>query len=156
FGIVLLGLRLSLGDVGKISMIGLPIIIICMATALLLVTWISKGLGLPRRLGTLIAVGTSICGVSAVVATAPIIGSEDGEVSYSLRCIALFGLMALLGYPWLAHAVFGDNAKEAGIFLGTAIHDTAQVAGAGLMYQQQFAAPAALDTATVTKLVRNT
>src|SRR5262249_53686004 len=58
-------------------------------------------------------------------------------------------------YPFVAHALFGHDSRAAGLFLGTAIHDTAQVAGAGLMYQQQFHAPRALDTATVTKLVRN-
>jgi uncharacterized membrane protein YadS len=69
--------------------------------------------------------------------------------------ITLFGLLALFVYPLLAHAVFGGDPRLVGLFLGTAIHDTAQVAGAGLLYAQQFAAPAALDTATVTKLVRN-
>src|SRR5262249_40315984 len=49
----------------------------------------------------------------------------------------------------------GDDARKVGLFLGTAIHDTAQVAGAGLMYRQQYRAPEALDTATVVKLTRN-
>jgi uncharacterized integral membrane protein (TIGR00698 family) len=154
-GIVLLGLRLSLGAVGRIGLAGLPVVFGCIAAALVCVTWVNRALGLPRRLGSLIAVGTSICGVSAVVATAPVIDAEEDEVSYAVACVTLFGLLALFTYPFVAHALFANDARAAGLFLGTAIHDTAQVAGAGLMYQQQFHAPRALDAATVTKLVRN-
>jgi uncharacterized membrane protein YadS len=63
--------------------------------------------------------------------------------------------LALVTYPFLSHFIFAGDANLAGLFLGTAIHDTAQVAGAGLLYTQQYGAPEALDTATVTKLVRN-
>jgi uncharacterized integral membrane protein (TIGR00698 family) len=154
FGIILLGFRLSLAAVGKFGLVGLPIILACIAAALIVVTWVTQGLGLPRRLGSLIAVGTSICGVSAIVATAPVIDAEEDEVSYAVACVTLFGLVALFTYPFIAHGLFADP-QLAGLFLGTAIHDTAQVAGAGLMYQQQFQAREALDAATVTKLVRN-
>jgi uncharacterized membrane protein YadS len=58
-------------------------------------------------------------------------------------------------YPWIAHFVFQGDPRRVGLFLGTSIHDTAQVAGASLIYQQQFHAPEALNTATVVKLVRN-
>jgi uncharacterized integral membrane protein (TIGR00698 family) len=155
FGIVLLGLKLSLAKVGEVGLAALPIILACIAVALVTVTWVNRALGLPRRLGTLIAVGTSICGVSAIVATAPVIQAEDDEVSYAVACVTVFGLMALFCYPFVAHGLFGDAPVHAGVFLGTAIHDTAQVAGAGLIYQQQFTAPDALSAATVTKLVRN-
>lgn len=154
-GIVLLGLRLSLWELGHIGLTGLPVIVTCIVSALILVSLINRALGLPRRLGSLIAVGTSICGVSAVVATAPVIDADEEEVSYAVACVTLFGMMALFSYPFVAHWLFVGDARQAGLFLGTAIHDTAQVAGAGLMYQQQFAAPEALDAATVTKLVRN-
>ena len=154
-GIALLGIRLSLLAVGSIGAVGLPVIAACIVAALLLMGWITRLLKLPRRLGTLIAVGTSICGASAIVATAPAIGADDEEVSYAVACITVFGLMAMFLYPFLAHAIFADDARLAGLFLGTAIHETAQVAGAGLMYQHQFDAPLALDAATVTKLVRN-
>ncbi|HEV3120652.1 MAG TPA: putative sulfate exporter family transporter, partial [Isosphaeraceae bacterium] len=154
-GIMLLGLRLSLTAVAQIGLVGLPIIVVCIATALCLVTWITRALGLPRRLGSLIAVGTSICGVSAIVATAPVIDAEDDEVSYAVACVTLFGMLALFLYPWIAHFVFQGDPRRVGLFLGTSIHDTAQVAGASLIYQQQFHAPEALNTATVVKLVRN-
>ncbi|HKQ98527.1 MAG TPA: putative sulfate exporter family transporter, partial [Candidatus Polarisedimenticolia bacterium] len=154
-GIVLLGLKLSLLEAGQVGLVAVPVILVCITTALLVVTRINRALGLPARLGSLIAVGTSICGVSAIAATAPVIEAEEDEVSYAVACITLFGLIALFVYPFAAHLMFGAAPRLAGIFLGTAIHDTSQVAGAALMYRQQFQAPDALSAATVTKLVRN-
>jgi uncharacterized integral membrane protein (TIGR00698 family) len=154
-GIVLLGLKLSLEEAGALGVTALPIIIACIVAALVFVTWINRALGLPGRLGSLITVGTSICGISAIAATAPVIEAEEDEVSYAVACVTLFGLIALFVYPFVAHALFGAAPRLAGIFLGTAIHDTSQVAGAALMYQQQYRAPDALSAATVTKLMRN-
>jgi uncharacterized integral membrane protein (TIGR00698 family) len=154
-GIMLLGLRLSLGKLFEIGGEALPIILGCIATALILVTWINRVLGLPKRLGSLIAVGTSICGVSAIVATGPVVDAEEDEVSYAVGCVTLFGLLALFCYPFLAHLIFRGDPRMAGIFLGTSIHDTAQVAGAGLMYTQQYGVEEAQSTAMVVKIVRN-
>ncbi|MBI5440704.1 MAG: putative sulfate exporter family transporter [Deltaproteobacteria bacterium] len=153
-GIVLLGLGLSLQAVAQIGLLGLPIIACCIGTALVAVTFINRALGLPKRLGTLIAVGTSICGVSAIVATAPVIEAEENETSYAVACITIFGLLALFTYPILAHRLFSSET-QVGLFLGTSIHDTSQVTGAGLSYAQQFASKKAMDTAVVVKLVRN-
>ena len=153
-GVALLGIRLSLAAVGSIGLLALPVVVACIATALVLVTVVNRSLGLPRRLGTLVAVGTAICGNTAIVATGPVIGAKEDEVSYAVGCVTVFGLLALILYPFLSHTLFADPVL-AGFFLGTAIHDTAQVAGAGMLYLQQYGAPEALDTATVTKLVRN-
>ena len=154
-GVALLGIRLSLAAAGAIGLVAVPVVLGCIGAALVLVTRISRAFGLPARLGTLIAVGTAICGNTAIVATAPVIRATDDEVSYAVGCITVFGLLALLGYPYLSHWLFTGDAQLSGLFLGTAIHDTAQVAGAGLVYLQQFGTPQALETATVTKLVRN-
>ncbi|MBT8061189.1 MAG: putative sulfate exporter family transporter, partial [Xanthomonadales bacterium] len=154
-GIVLLGIRLSLGEAGAIGLRALPVIVVCVAAALLLVTWISKRLGMSARLGTLIAAGTGICGATAIVALSPTIEARDDETSYAVACITLFGVAAMLAYPFLAHALFNGDGFAAGLFLGTSVHETAQVAGAGMVYQQYFSDPQALDTATVAKLVRN-
>ena len=154
-GIVLLGIRLSLGEVGSIGLQSLPVIIGAGATALVIITYLSKKLGLGARLGTLLAVGTSICGATAIVATAPTIKAKDSEISYAIACITLFGILAMLIYPFAAHWLFSADGFAVGLFLGTSVHETAQVAGAGLVYQQFFNSPQALDVATVTKLVRN-
>ena len=155
FGIILLGIRLSLGEAGQIGLQSLPVIIGCVVAALIIVTYVSRMVGLTGRLGTLIAVGTSICGTTAIVATAPTIAASDDETCYAVACITLFGVIAMIVYPFAAHWIFDGNAFSSGIFLGTSVHETAQVAGSGLVYEEYFDDPAALDAATVTKLVRN-
>ena len=154
-GIVLLGIRLSLGEVGAIGLQSLPVIIGAVGSALLIVTYLSRKLGLSNRLGTLLAVGTSICGATAIVATAPTINARENETSYAIACVTLFGVIAMLTYPFAAHWLFDAQAFPIGLFLGTSVHETAQVAGSGLVYQQFYDSPEALDVATVTKLVRN-
>ena len=148
FGIAFLGIRLSLMAVAEISLMGIPVVLGCIFAALLLVTQINRLFGLPRRLGSLIAVGTAICGNSAIVATAPGIGATDDEVSYAVACITIFGLVTMFVYPFLAHFLFANDPAAAGLFLGTAVHDTAQVTGAGLMFVQQYGASEVLDTYT--------
>ncbi len=154
-GIVFLGIRLSLGEAGAIGLRSLPVIIGAVAAALLVVTFLARKVGLSGRLGTLIAVGTSVCGATAIVAAAPAIGARDDEVSYSVACITLFGVVAMLAYPFAGHWIFSGDAFASGLFLGTSVHETAQVVGSGLVYQQYYDDPQALDVATVTKLVRN-
>ena len=66
-GVALLGMRLSLAAVGAIGLAALPIVVASITTAILLVGWVNRALGLPPRLGTLVAVGTAICGNSAIV-----------------------------------------------------------------------------------------
>ncbi len=154
-GIMLLGIRLSLLSAGKFTLIALPFVVLAIAAGMTVVGVLGRRLGLSRSLGGLIAIGTSICGATAIVATAPLIRAKESEVSYAIACITVFGIAAMFLYPILAHSFFDGRPELAGLFLGTAIHETAQVAGAGMMYQAQYDAPVALDIATVTKLVRN-
>ena len=154
-GIMLLGIRLSLMGAGQFTLVALPFVIAAIAIGLFTVGLLGRYLGLSRQLSGLIAVGTSICGCTAIVATAPLIKANQSEVSYAVACITVFGLAAMFFYPLLAHQAFATQPELAGLFLGTSIHETAQVAGAGMMYEAQYNAPAALDVATVTKLVRN-
>jgi uncharacterized integral membrane protein (TIGR00698 family) len=154
-GIILLGIRLTVFDVLQLGVYGVPIVLICIASALLLTSAINDRLRLPKRLGALIAVGTSICGVSAILATGPAIGAEDEEVAYAVAVITISGLLATLIYPYVANVIFAGQALKVGLWLGTSVHDTSQVVGAAKVYADVFAAPLALDTATVTKLVRN-
>jgi len=154
-GIMLLGIRLSLTGAGQFTLVALPFVIAAIAIGLFTVGLLGRYMGLSRQLSGLIAVGTSICGCTAIVATAPLIKANESEVSYAVACITVFGLAAMFFYPVLAHQVFATQPELAGLFLGTSIHETAQVAGAGMMYEAQYNAPVALDIATVTKLVRN-
>lgn len=153
-GIVLVGIRLSLFDVLKLGIAGLPVVLAAITTGLLFVTWFNKKLGLPPRLGTLIAAGTSICGVTAIVSVAPAIEADEREVAYAVANVVAFGLFGMLFYPYLAHSVLGSS-ETIGLFLGTAVHDTSQVVGAALTYKQVYGDDVVLRVATVTKLTRN-
>ena len=156
FGIICLGIRLGLGDIINLGLAALPLIIICLLSALFIVIYLSKKINVSSKMAALIAVGTSICGASAIVATAPAINANKEEVTYAIANITLFGILAMFFYPFLANYIFQGNEYAVGLFLGTAIHETAQVAGAGLIYAEQFNSPEVLDIAAVTKLVRNT
>ncbi len=154
-GIVCLGIRLGLLDILKVGIIGIPLIIACIIVSILLVNYFCKLLDVPSKIGSLIAVGTSICGASAIVATSPAINADKEEVTYAIANITIFGIIAMFLYPFLAHYVFDGDELSIGLFLGTSIHETAQVAGAGLIYSEQYNSPNTMDIATVTKLVRN-
>lgn len=157
-GIILLGIRLSLGDVLEVGAFGIPVVVGAVATGLIAASFATKRLGLPNRLGTLIAIGTGICGATAIVAAAPGIKAKDEEIAYAVANITIFGIAAMVLYPFLGDLIFGGDIVKTGLFLGTSIHETAQVAGAGLIYDQSFnvtAVPSAADIAVVGKLVRN-
>ena len=153
-GIVLVGIRLSAFDVARLGLAGLPVVLAAVVSGIVFVTWFNRRLGLPPRLGTLIAAGTSICGVTAIVSTAPAIDADEREVAYAVANVVAFGLFGMLAYPYLAHALLG-RSETVGLFLGTAIHDTSQVVGASLTYKQMFNDDVVLRVATVTKLTRN-
>jgi uncharacterized integral membrane protein (TIGR00698 family) len=153
-GIVLVGIRLSAFDVARLGLAGLPVVLAAVATGLVFVTWFNRRLGLPPRLGTLIAAGTSICGVTAIVSTAPAIEADEREVAYAVANVVAFGLFGMLAYPYLAHLLL-QRSETVGLFLGTAVHDTSQVVGAALTYRQMYADDVVLRVATVTKLTRN-
>ena len=90
------------------------------------------------------------------MATAPVIKANKSEISYAIANITLFGILSMLLYPYFANFYFEGNSLFVGLFLGTAIHETSQVAAAGLIYDQQFNSPETLNIETVTKLIRNT
>ena len=155
-GIIFLGIRLSFGEFIKFGTIAIPLIVLCILSVLVLIKLLIKKVPISSRMSYLIAIGTSVCGATAIVATAPIINAKKTEVAYAIANITLFGVIAMLFYPYFAEWYFYGEPLKAGLFLGTAIHETSQVAAAGLIYDQQFNSPETLNVATVTKLIRNT
>jgi uncharacterized integral membrane protein (TIGR00698 family) len=149
-GIVLLGARLSLDAV---LAVGVPIVLV---VAVLVPVGVGLGIvlgrlaGLPPHLALLLGVGTAICGNSAILATAPVIGADERDVSVAVATITAFGLLAVLLYPLIGQA-FGLDDATYGRWAGLAVHDTSQVVAAGLVRSEE-----AADTAVVVKLVRNT
>lgn len=154
-GIVLVGLKLSFVDVLRVGVIGVPVVALLVGFALLAATFLARRAEVGPRLGALAAASTAICGITATLAVAPVIDADEREVAYTVANVTLFGLFGMLVYPYVAHALFAEQPGAAGLFLGTAIHDTSQVMGAALTYRQIYDAPVAMEVATVTKLTRN-
>ena len=148
-GIILLGAKLSFLEVVRTGGGALLIIVTCIVTAILLVHVLSRLLHLPSKLGTLIGVGSSICGNSAIVATAPVIDADDEEVSFAVATITLFGVLAVVVYPTIGHLLTLSETTF-GTWAGTAVNDTSQVLAAGFIYGDD-----AGNVATVVKLTRN-
>ena len=155
-GIIFLGIRLSFEELIKFGSIAIPLIISCILGVLILVKLLIKKVPISSKMSYLIAIGTSVCGATAIVATAPVINAKKSEVAYAIANITLFGVIAMLVYPYFAEWYFDNDPLKTGLFLGTSIHETSQVAAAGLIYDQQFNNPETLNVATVTKLIRNT
>lgn len=154
-GLALVGLRLSIIGLGKLGLEALPVVVGCMLTAWLVLPRLARAMNLKGGLITLLTVGTTICGCTAIMAVAPVIRAKAEEISYAVTLVVIIGLTGMLFYPALAHHLFSGNPLAAGIFLGTSIHDTSQVMGAALLYSGQYLSPETLEAATVTKLLRN-
>jgi len=155
-GIICLGIQLKPFEFLEFGKISIPLIIICIISVLIVVKLIIKKLKIPRHMAYLISIGSTVCGTTAIMATAPIIKAQKNEVSYAIANITLFGILSMLIYPYFANFYFDSDPLKIGLFLGTSIHETSQVAAAGLIYDQQFGSPETLNIATVTKLIRNT
>ncbi len=148
-GIVLLGARLSFDQILGIGLPAALVVIVTMTAALLLVLGLSRVAAVEPALAVLLAVGAAVCGNSAVVATAPVIGARSRDVAYAVATVTLFGTAAVFLYPIVGHAIpLGDVAF--GLWSGIAINDTSQVVAASSAFS-----PGALEVATVVKLIRN-
>jgi len=154
-GIALVGLRLTLAGLQSVGPVAAAIAAACIATALTVSHLVGRSLGLPTGFTKLLAVGTAVCGCTAVAAVSPALRARPAETGLALTCVVVVGCAGMLLYPWLANAVFHGNATAAGVFLGTSIHDTSQVMGASLIFAQQFGLPDAVAVAGFTKLLRN-
>lgn len=148
WGIVLLGLGLSLRAVVQAGAGSLAIIVVTVAAALVVTRWLGGAVGVRAKLATLIAVGVGICGASAIVAAAPAIDADQDDVCYAVGVITVFGIIAVFAYP-LIGAALALADRQFGTWAGVAVHDTAQVIAAGFTYSE-----AAGQVATVVKLTR--
>lgn len=153
-GIALLGISISFNELLIFGKMSILLIIFNIIFVFLLLWFLSKYFKISKNLNCLIGMGTAICGVTAVIATSTIIKTNKNETGYAVAVITLFGLLTLFTYPYIAKVIFNDQIL-AGIFLGSAIHDTAQVSAAGLIYEQTFNSDKTLNSAITTKLLRN-
>ena len=151
--VVLLGFGLNLGQIAKVGATSLPIIASTIATSLVVAFLMCRVLHVPGKIATLIGVGSSICGGSAIAATAPVIRAEDEDVAQAISVIFLFNVIAALLFPTLGTAL-GLTNEGFGLFAGTAVNDTSSVTAAATAWDGMHPGANTLDAATIVKLTR--
>ncbi len=152
YAVVLLGFNLNFSVIMKTGQASLPIIVSTIATALITAYFFSKMMKLPPKTSMLIGIGSSICGGSAIAATAPVIEAQDDEVAEAVSVIFLFNVIAALIFPSLG-SVIGLSNEGFGLFAGTAVNDTSSVTAAASAWDGMHGSNA-LEIATVVKLTR--
>lgn len=147
-GVVLLGLRLPLGDLVAVGLPGLLVIAVTVAATFTLTCVIGDKLGLDRGLVTLIAAGFSICGAAAIAAVESTVKRRDEDVALAIAMVTLFGTAMIMIMP-LGRYVFGLSDLQLGVWAGASVHEVAQVVAAA-----SFGGAAAVAAATTIKLGR--
>lgn len=154
YAVILLGFGLNLATIGKVGLTSLPIIISTIATSLIVAFVMYKLLKVPSKTATLIGVGSSICGGSAIAATAPVIDADDEEIAQSISVIFLFNVIAALIFPTLG-GFLGMSNEGFALFAGTAVNDTSSVTAAASTWDSMHGTGSmVLDSATIVKLTR--
>lgn len=157
WAVILLGFGLNLNVVLETGAQSLPIIVCTIATSLIIAFVLHKVMHTPSKISTLVGVGSSICGGSAIAATAPVIDADDEEVAQSISVIFFFNVIAAILFPVLGTVLgFSTHSGESfGIFAGTAINDTSSVTAAASTWDSMWnLGSATLDKAVTVKLTR--
>lgn len=157
YAVILLGFGLNLTVILKTGAESLPIILSTITTSLVVAFILQKALHIDKKIATLVGVGSSICGGSAVAATAPVIDATDEEIAQSISVIFFFNILAALFFPTLGHFLgFSTTSGNAfGIFAGTAINDTSSVTAAASTWDTLYnLGSVTLDKAVTVKLTR--
>ncbi|MGM9574459.1 MAG: YeiH family protein [Oscillospiraceae bacterium] len=157
WAVVLLGFGLNLNVIFQTGVQSLPIIICTITASLLIAFVLQRAMHMPSKIATLIGVGSSICGGSAIAATAPVIDADDEEVAQSISVIFFFNVLAALIFPAFGSLIgFDTTSGEAfGIFAGTAVNDTSSVTAAASTWDAMWGLGSeTLDKAVTVKLTR--
>ncbi len=158
YAVIFLGFGLNLSVILSTGRQSLPIIVSTIAASLIISYILCRRvMKIPGRISTRIGVGSSICGGSAIAATAPVIDADDEEVAQSISVIFFFNVLAAILFPSLgAHILgFSHDAEAFGIFAGTAVNDTSSVTAAASTWDTMFGlGSATLDKAVTVKLTR--
>jgi uncharacterized integral membrane protein (TIGR00698 family) len=132
-GIILLGARFILGDILKLGGISLILVFIALALSITFMTWLGRTFNLNPKLTTLLAVGSSICGVSAIIATQGAIDADEEDSSTAIAAILALGAISLFAFPLIGHALhMSDHAY--GLWAGLAVDNTAEATAAGALF----------------------
>lgn len=155
--VVFLGFGMNLSVVLETGRQSLPIIICTISTSLLIAWVMHKKMHIPGNVAALVGVGSSICGGSAIAATAPVVGADDEEVAQAISIIFFFNVLAAVFFPILGCAIgFNTTSGESfGIFAGTAVNDTSSVTACASTWDSMWnLGSQTLDKAVTVKLTR--
>ncbi|OBI20733.1 hypothetical protein A5712_01785 [Mycobacterium sp. E2327] len=151
-GIVVLGARFVLGDIAKLGGLSLIQILVDMAVAGTIIIVAARAFGLSGKLGSLLAIGTSICGVSAIIAAKGAIRARNSDVGYAIAAILALGAVALFVLPPLGHSI-GLTDREFGIWAGLAVDNTAETTATGYLFSDHAGKIAVLVKSTRNALI---
>lgn len=157
WAVILLGFGMDLDVVLHTGRQSLPIIICTISTSLIIAFVLHKVMHIPSKISTLVGVGSSICGGSAIAATAPVIDASEEEVAQSISVIFFFNVLAAILFPTLGKLIGFDtlSGEAFGVFAGTAINDTSSVTAAAATWDSMWGlGSATLDKAVTVKLTR--
>ena len=153
YAVILLGFGMNLSQILSKGAQSLPIIVATISTSLVIAFVLCRVMNVPGKIATLVGVGSSICGGSAIAATAPVIDADDREIAQAISVIFLFNVIAALVFPTLG-GMLGLTNEGFGLFAGTAINDTSSVTAAASAWDSMHPGANVLESATVVKLTR--
>lgn len=148
-GIVLLGSRFVIGDVLRIGSVSLVLVAVEIAGSIAFMTFLGRAFRLKPKLTSLLAVGSAVCGVSAIIATKGAIEADDEDSSFSIAAILALGALALFTFPVIGHFLHLSD-KAYGLWAGLGVDNTAEATAAGALYSD-----AATKIAVLVKSTRN-
>lgn len=157
WAVILLGFGMNLSVIWETGKQSLPIIVCTISTSLIIAYVLCKVMKTPANISTLVGVGSSICGGSAIAATAPVIDADDEEVAQAISIIFFFNVLAAIIFPALGHAIGFDttSGESFGIFAGTAVNDTSSVTACASTWDSMWnLGTQTLDKAVTVKLTR--
>ena len=152
--IIFLGFKISIVQVLELSMSSLILILMIFLLVVVLFYFLKNIFNKDQELVRLIGIGTAVCGVTAIMASSSILKSKERDVTIAILIVVLWGSIAVFAYPFLVEQMF-STPEAKGLFLGVGIHDTSQVIASALVHFDLYQQEAVLETATLTKLIRN-
>jgi uncharacterized integral membrane protein (TIGR00698 family) len=135
-GIVLLGVRFLLGDIASLGGIALVCVVIELFAAIALMTVLGRIFKLSPKLTSLLAIGSSVCGVSAIIAAKGAIDADDEDASYAIAAILALGAISLVAYPLIGHAL-GMTDHAYGLWVGLSVDNTAEATATGALFSDE-------------------
>jgi uncharacterized integral membrane protein (TIGR00698 family) len=152
-GVVIMGSLYSFAEIGKIGQTSLLMIFFFVFATFGFVIWLGKLLETPRPLTGVLACGCGICGVSAEIAAAPLMGATAAELAYCIGVTLGFGLLEVVTYPAIG-TLLGLSSSQFGGWAGTGILNSAQVLAVALAYEKNLATLETVKIAEIFNITR--